>query len=317
MPMDRDDPPTTIHTPDDLAPRGPWSFLRPALSGGFGRWGWGLLAGWALMVAGPAFSWAALLRRSAGWSALPGHWGEGITARDIWELWENGGLKHNLTNSPTVHTLGLGLVVVFWCGWRMQAEAVDLPGRLGPWLLGALDTLLMGVIPMLLVGWVISSVLGWLGNTGIQGLGWTAFFGRPLVVMAALSALGLQWWFLRLGRAARAAGVAPKGYGRHLGRGFLALWSHPVQWGVVVLVGTVLRALLSFLVLLLAWRLGGATVGRVWTFFLLQVAATVVNAWLLGWFLRTSALFWQHDLKVRQARTEFEDSRREAAALDA
>lgn len=316
MPMDLDAPPTTIHTQGELVPRGPWSFLKAALPGGFGRWGWGLLAGWALMVAGPSFSWAMLLRRAAGWSALPGHWGEGITARDIWELWENGGLKHNPVNSPAVHTLGLGLVIVLWCGWRMQTETLDLPGRLGPWLLGALDALLVGLAPLALLAWAMLRCLAWLGDTGIQGLGWTAFVGRPLVVMATLSALGLQWWFLRLGRAERARGGRPRGYGRHLGWGFQSLWAHPVQWTVVVLGGTALRALLSFLVLLLAWRIGGATVGRVWTFFLLQVAATMVNAWLLGWFLRTSALYWQHDLKVREARADFVKAHRHAESLE-
>ncbi|HEX9011625.1 MAG TPA: hypothetical protein VF804_14755 [Holophagaceae bacterium] len=314
--MDLDAPPTTIHAQEGLLPRGPWSFLKAALPGGFSRWGWGLLAGWALMVAGPAFSWAMLLRRTAGWSALPGHWGEGITARDIWELWENGGLKHAPVNSPAVHTLGLGLVIVLWCGWRMQTEILGLPGRLGPWLLGALDTLLVGLVPLGLVAWAVLRVLGWLGDTGIQGLGWTAFVGRPLVVMATLSALGLQWWFLRLGRTERAVS-GHRGYGRHLGWSFQSLWAHPVQWTVVVLGGTALRAILSFLVLLLAWRIGGATVGRVWTFFLLQVAATVVNAWLLGWFLRASALYWQHDLKVREARADFVKAHRDADSLDA
>lgn len=315
--MDLDAPPTTIHAQEGLLPRGPWSFLKVALPGGFGRWGWGLLAGWALMVAGPAFSWAMLLRRTAGWSALPGHWGEGITARDIWELWENGGLKHNPVNSPAVHTLGLGLVIVLWCGWRMQTELLGLPGSLSPWLLGALDSLLVGLAPLGLVAWAILRCLAWLGDTGIQGLGWTAFVGRPLVVMATLSALGLQWWFLRLGRTERAVGGSRRGYGRHLGWSFQALWAHPVQWTVVVLGGTALRALLSFLVLLLAWRIGGATVGRVWVFFLLQVAATALNAWLLGWFLRASALYWQHDLKVREARADFVKAHRDADSLEA
>jgi hypothetical protein len=315
--MDLDAPPTTIHAQEGLLPRGPGSFLRAALPGGFGRWGWGLLAGWALMVAGPAFSWAILLRRAAGWSALPGHWGEGITARDIWELWENGGLKHTPVNSPAVHTLGLGLVVVLWCGWRMQTEILGLPGRLGPWLLGALDTLLVGLAPLVLIAWALFRCLAWLGSTGIQGLGWAAFVGRPLVGMATLSALGLQWWFLRLGRTERAAGGYHRGYGRHLGWSFQSLWAHPVQWTLVVLGGAALRALLAFLVLLLAWRIGGATVGRVWIFFLLQVAATVLNAWFLGWFLRASALYWQHDLKVREARADFVKAHRDADSLEA
>ena len=113
--------PTTIHAEDALAPRPPWSFLIPALPGGFTRWGWGLMAGWGLVLLGPTLGWAGHLRRAAGWSGLPRHWGERISARDVWELWENGGLQHGLTNSPTVHLMGLGLVIVLWCGWRMQA----------------------------------------------------------------------------------------------------------------------------------------------------------------------------------------------------
>lgn len=316
MPMDLDAPPSTIHTQGDRVPRGPWSFLKAALPGGFGRWGWGLLAGWVLMMAGPAFSWAMLLRRTADWSALPGHWGEGITARDIWELWENGGLKHGPVNSPAVHTLGLGLVIVLWCGWRMQTEILGLPGRLGPWLLGALDALLLGLAPLALVAWAVLRILGWLGDTGIQGLGWIAFVGRPLVLMATVSALGVQWWFYRLGRTAQAEGRRI-GYGRHLGWGFQALWSHPVQWLVLILGGAALRALLAFLALLFAWRLGGATVGRVWAFFVLQLAVTVANAWLMGWILRGSALYWQHDHEVRQARADFLKAERDAASLEA
>lgn len=315
--MDLEAPPATIHVQGELTPRAPWTFLRESLPGGFSRWGWGLLGGWLLVLVGPAYSWAVLLRKTAGWSALPSHWGEGITARDIWELVENGGLKYHPINSPTVHTLGLGLVIALWCGWRMQTQAAGLPGRLGPWLLGALDTLLVGLLPLAAVAWAVASLLGWMGGSGIQGLGWAAFVGRPLVVLAAISALNLQWWLLRLGRAARAAGANPGGYGRHLGWSFRALWAHPVQWTVLVFGGTVLRTGLSFLVLLVAWRMGGTTVGRVWTFLGLQAAAAVLDAWLLGWFLRTAARFWQHDLKVRQARAELVEARREAKNLEA
>ncbi|HEX9082352.1 MAG TPA: hypothetical protein VF768_08735, partial [Holophagaceae bacterium] len=312
-----DAPPPTILVQDELTPRSPWSFLRASLPGGFTRWGWGLVAGWILALAGPAFSWAVLLRKSAGWSALPNHWGEGLTARDIWELWENGGLKHHAVNSPTVHTLGLGVILVLWCGWRLQAEAAGLPARLTPWLLGALDALLIGMVPVIAVAWAVISTLGSMGDSGIQGLGWLAFLGRPIVVMAAVSALNLQWWFLRMSRARRAASGARGRYLRHLGWNFQALWAHPVQWTVLVLGGSVIRAGLAFLALFLAWRMGGATVGRVWIFFLLQVAVAAFNAWLMGWFLRTAARFWQHDLKVREARAELVEARRAAKLLEA
>jgi hypothetical protein len=300
--------PTTIHTKDGLAPRAPWSFLLPALPGGFTRWGWGLLAGWMLVLLGPALGWAGHIRRAAGWSALPSHWGESLSARDIWELWENGGLQHRLTNSPTVHLLGLGMVIVLWCGWRMQAGRVDLKARLGSWLLGALDTVLIGFLPLGLVAWLVDFLLGKVGGSGLDALGWTAFFGRPLVWMALVSALNLQWWICRLGRAAGPA----RGYRTHLGDSFQALWSHPIQWGILSLGGAALRSLLPFLLLLLAWRMGGGTTFRVWLFLLLQLLVTAVNGWLLGWLLRLTALYWHHDAIVREARAALKESFREA-----
>lgn len=308
--MDPEDRPTTIHTSEPLAPRGPWLFLWPALVGGFTRWGWGLMLGWTLVLLGPALGWAGHIRRAAGTSALPAHWGEQITTRDLWELWENGGLQHRLANSPTVHLFGLGLVVVLWCGWRMQAETAGQKARLGPWLLGALDTLLIGVLPLGLAAWLVDLALGWAGGQGLDGLGWTAFFGRPLVWMALIAALNLQWWFCRLGRT---AGLA-RGYRAHLGDCFMQLWSHPVQWGLVTIGGAALRALLPFLVLLLAWRLGGGTTFRVWLFLLLQLLVTAINGWLLGWLLRSTALFRNHDASVREARAALKEIPREAEA---
>lgn len=308
--MSLEDRPTTIHTQEDLAPRGPWTFLLPGLPGGFSRWGWGLMLGWMLVLLGPALGWAGHLRRAAGTSALPSHWGEQIGARDLWELWENGGLQHRLTNSPTVHLFGLGLVVVLWCGWRMQAESAGLKARLTPWLLGALDTLLIGFLPLGFMAWLADATLAWAGRLGLDGLGWIALFGRPLLWMALVSALNLQWWFCRLGRA---AGL-PRGYGAHLGDSFLRLWSHPVQWGLVNLGGAALRGLLPFLVLVLAWRLGGGTALRVWLFLLLQLAVTLLNGWLMGWLLRVSALFWNHDAAVCNARAALKDLAREPQA---
>jgi hypothetical protein len=302
--------PTTIHTEETLAPRGPWAFLYPALPGGFTRWGWGLITGWMLVLLGPALGWAGHLRRAAGWSALPSHWGEQITTRDLWELVENGGLKHRLTNSPTVHLFGLGLVVVLWCGWRMQAEAAGQRARLGPWLLGALDTLLLGLLPLGLATWLVSWALGKAGGLGIDGLGWLAFFGRPLLWMALIAALNLQWWFCRLGRS---AGLS-RGYRAHLGECFMQLWSHPVQWGLISLGGAALRALLPFLVLLLAWRMGGGTTFRVWLFLLLQLTVTAFNAWLMGWLLRAAARFWNHDATVQDVRAALKDVPSEAQA---
>jgi hypothetical protein len=303
--------PTTIHTDEPLASRGPWAFFANALPGGFTRWGWGLMLGWLLVLLGPALGWAGHLRRAAGWSALPAHWGEQLSARDIWELVENGGLKYRLTNSPTVHLFGLGLLVVLWCGWRMQAERAGLKARLTPWLLGALDTLLIGLLPLGLVAWLVDQGLGWAGGQGLDGLGWTAFFGRPLVWMSLFAALNLQWWFCRLGRLAGPA----RGYRAHLGDCFMQLWSHPIQWGLVSIGGAALRSLLPFLVLLLAWRLGGGTTFRVWLFLVLQLLVTALNGWLLGWLLRTAALFWSHDALVLEARADLKEAPSETPAL--
>jgi hypothetical protein len=302
--------PTTIHAEDELAPRAPWSYLRPGLRGGFSRWGWGLMTGWLLVLLGPVLGWAGHLRRAAGWSALPSHWGERVSARDVWELWENGGLQHRLANSPTVHLFGLGLVIVLWCGWRMQAERVGLKARLGSWLLGALDTVLIGFLPVGLLAWLGDVVLTWLGGLGIDGLGWIAFFGRPLLWMAAVAALNLQWWFCRLGRAAGPT----RGYRAHLSDCFLSLWTHPVQWSLLSLGGAALRSLPPFLVLILAWRMGGGTPCRVGLFLALQLAVTLLNGWLMGWLLRATALFYAHDAAVRTARAALKDLSRDAIA---
>ena len=303
--------PTTIHTEEALAPQGPWAFLRFALNGGFTRWGWGLMGGWMLVLLGPALGWAGHLRRAAGSSALPSHWGEQISTRDIWELIENGGLQHRITNSPTVHLFGLGLVVVLWCGWRMQAETAGLNARLGPWLLGALDTLLIGLLPLGCIAWLADRGLGYVGRLGLDVLGWTAFFGRPLVWMSLIAALNLQWWFCRLGRT---RGLS-RGYRIHLGDCFMQLWSHPVQWGLLSIGGAALRSLLPFLLLLLAWRLGGGTSFRVWLFLLLQLLITAVNGWVLGWFLRLGARYWNHNAAVRDARAALKEGLRETESI--
>ena len=191
----------------------------------------------------------------------------------------------------------------------MQAEAGGLKARLGPWLLGALDTLLIGLLPLTLVAWLVDRGLAAVGGSGLDFLGWTAFFGRPLVWMALFAALNLQWWFCRLGRAAG----SPRGYRTHLAESFLRLWTHPVQWGLVTVFGTALRAVLPFLVLLLAWRLGGGTSGRVWLFLGLQLLVMAVNGWFLGWLLRTTAHYWNHDSLVRDAREALKEAVHETA----
>jgi hypothetical protein len=79
--------------------------------------------------------------------------------------------------------------------------------------------------------------------------------------------------------------------------------------------GAALRSLLPFLVLLLAWRLGGGTTFRVWLFLLLQLFVTAINGWLMGWLLRAAALYWNHDAAVREVRAALKEIPSEAEAL--
>jgi hypothetical protein len=310
MAMDSDERPTTILASDPLAPRPPWSFLHESLPGGFTRWGWGLMLGWALVLLGPVLGWAGFLRRAVGSSALPSHWGEGLAARDLWELWKNGGLQHRLVNSPTVHLFGLGLVIVLWCGWRMQAEAVHLKARLAPWLLGALDTLLLGLLPIGLVAWGLDRTLAWAGRSGLESLGWIALVGRPLLWMATMATLNIQWWLCRLGRLRG----FQRGYRHHLTAAFLQLWGHPTQWTLLTLGAVILRSGLPFCVLLLAWRMGGATILRVVIFLGLQLLVTVLNGWLMGWLLRATAFYSDHAALAEQARASLKDLTRAESA---
>jgi hypothetical protein len=189
-----------------------------------------------------------------------------------------------------------------WAGWRLQAAAGGLPARLGPWLWGLVDTLLIGLAPLAGLAGLLIWGLGWLGATGIQGLGWLDWLGGGLVRFAFLSALFLQWWLCRLGRAGAAPGFRLGSWrrlGRHLGLSSRRFWSYPAQWLVLVLAGVLLRAGLTLLVLALAWRLGGGTLPRVCGFLALQLAVVLGNAWQIGWFLRLAALFTRGDAALR------------------
>ena len=295
-------PPFERESLDPLRPRGPWSFLRSALPGGGRRWGLHLLLSWLAFYLLTNVLWAVHLTRLAGWSSLPSYWGELLTVRDLWELLENGGLKHHWSGPFTPIAAGLAMVWFLWAGWRVQTRAADLEPAFGPWAWGFLDAVLIGALPLGLVGGLMLWFLGKLGGTGIQGLAWLDVVAGLLVRLSCLSVFFLQWWLCRLSRAMGARGWLLGGWpalGRHLADTFLQLWLYPMQWGAVVLGGVVVRTGLPFLVLLLAWRWGGGTPVRVWSFLLLQVAAVLVDAWLLGWYLRLTAQFGRHDAAVR------------------
>ena len=309
--------PSTIHTQDPLLPRGPWSFMKEALGGGLSKWSWQLMAAWGAFQLLTSFVWANHLRGFAGFagtpggSALPNNWGEHLTAKDIWELVENGGMKHEPFGSALPLLAIICLVWVFWSGWCMQADLLGFRARLKHWLLGLIDAFLIGVLPLGIVFGLTRWALSALRSTGIEGLGWMAFFGITLISMGFLSALSLQWWLCRVDRAAGSSGLL-----RHWGRSFLRLWLNPVQWTSLVLGGAVLRVGLSFLAIWIGWHLGGGSTSRVQLFLLLELLSAVINAWLLGWFLRLTALFWRQDEKVRNVIVDLEVAKKMAVSID-
>ncbi len=296
--------PTSILDEPGLGPRGPWSFLKEAARGGFngsGRW---LIAGWVVLAIVPAFFWASYLlshtQVGGGWSALPAHWGEQLNAKDVVELFERGEV-HGLLGVGASGALILGLFLVLWASWKHQAAAAGLRHHLGPWLGGALDTVVAG-IPIVLVFVLVYALLGWLGDASIVGLSWFAFFAKPVLALATISTLMMQWWLLRLNRLERKG----QNWFSHVWMGFIRLWSHPVEWFILTAGLSLLRLALHGAVLDLAWRLGGGGVGRVWGFVLLEAVSAFIGAWILGWMLRTVALFWRHDQAVRRAIAELE-----------
>lgn len=296
--------PSSIHDEPGLGPRGPWAFLKEAAPGGFnasGRW---LTAGWILLALAPAFFWATYLMShtqvGGGWSALPAHWGEQLNAKDMIELFDRGEI-HGAVGFGASAAFILGLFLVLWGSWKHQAGAAGLRHKLGPWIGGALDTLLAG-LPLVLAYILAAVVMTILIGVGIPGLSWMAFLSLPVLALATSSTLMVQWWLLRLNRLERKGLNWPT----HIWLSFRRLWSHPVQWFSLVAGLSILRLALHLAVLDLAWRLGGGSVPRVWVFLLLEGLAAFIGAWLLGWTLRTVALFWRHDQAVHRAIAELE-----------
>jgi len=296
--------PETIHIDDQLLPRGPWSFWRETIPGALSSWSIQFVLAWIALEVLTSAAWATHIQSLTGHSTLPSYWGELLTARDIWELSVNGGLKDHPTGFWAPLFGALALLWILWAGWQLQARAVNRPARLKTWAWGAIDALLIGAVPLFCLGFVLLWSLEGLASSGLQGLGWATFVGGPLIKLSCLSALSLQWWLCRLDRAGHASTSwhlgGPSALLGHLGRNFMRLWLQPVQWSVLVFGGVVARLGLHFLVLLLAWHLGGGTPTRVWTFLLLELIATGLCAGLLGWFLRLTALFWQHDALIHQ-----------------
>jgi hypothetical protein len=297
--MDND---TTPIPPSKAAP-GPLDRWKEALPGGFTRLGWQLILAWLAFDALSGTAWALHLKSLAAWSALPNYWGELLTARDVWELLENGGLKQDPLGAWAPMLGFLSMLWVLWSGWKVQTRSVGLPARLAPWLGGLVETLLIG-LPVVILGYGVSWVLEGVAASGIHGLGWLNLVGGTLFRLACVSAVMVQWWLCRIDRAGAEQQDwclgSPEILVQHLGRSFQRLWGHPFQWALLVVGGVVVRLGLHFLVFLFAWKVGGGSSLRVWIFLGLQLAAAGVNAWLLGWFLRLTALFWARDARLRK-----------------
>jgi len=314
MEPEREAPPDSAMNEEALSPQGPWHFLSRAISGGFSGAGLQLILAWLGFQVLSSSAWAQHLRGLAGWSSLPTYWGEQLSARDVWELMENGKLaEHPFGFWTPIFALGF-LAWALWAGWKIQAKAADSSSGFAPWILGLMDAVLIGLVPILLVEGALTWFLGKLGDTGIQGLGWANLLLGTLVRLVAVSAFLLQWWLCRANRAGAPSGGFWMGslsaFGRHLGHSFLRLWLNALQWGLLLIGGVVLRFGLHFLVLFLAWRWGGGTPARVWSFLCLQALVTLVAAWVMGWMLRVVGNFWRHDFRVRE---EIQVLRRRAA----
>ncbi|MDR2561512.1 MAG: hypothetical protein LBC63_07060 [Holophagales bacterium] len=290
--------PSTIHTDDELSPKGPWKFLTKAIPGGFTAWGVQLILAWIAFYALTALSWFSHLRAKLVNSALAENWGEAISAGDIWEIMENGGLRDDFFG-PWVLVVGaLALLWALWAGWKMQTGAVGLCASIAPWLASVPATLAIGFLPLWVLHAMLWETLAFLGGLGIQPLAWMDFFGGPLLRMAFASSLMLQWWLCRLDMAKRMPKSAEE-WKAHIKDSFLRLWVHPVQWGNIIFFGVVARAGLTFGALYVGWELGAKSLSHLWAFIALQSLVAAINAWIIGWALRVAALYWKNDEAVR------------------
>jgi len=302
-----EDRPSTIHTDEALAAKGPWKFLIRAMPGGFSFWGIQLILAWVSFQALTALSWTVHLSARLGNSSLANNWGEMLTARDIWEIMGNGGLQDSILGFWTVAIGIMALLWALWAGWKVQAGTVGLRATFLPWLVALPAALALGYLPLLALHTALWKPLAFLSDLGIQSAGWLNLFASPLFRMAFVSGLLLQWWLCRIDLAHR----MPHGYREwleHLKDSFLRLWAYPIQWGSMVFFGVLIRTGLVFCVLLLAWNWDGQTLPRVWAFFFLQVTVAAINAWIIGWTLRVTALYWINDMEVRSEVRALESS---------
>jgi hypothetical protein len=260
------------------------------------------MVAWTLFQSLTSAIWARHLMGHAANSAISNYWGEMLSARDVWEILVNGGLKDQPVGPWVMLAISAASLLVLWSGWHLQARSAEVPPTLSAWIWGGVDALIVG-LPILISGQLLAWMLFKVGSTGIPFLGWMNLVGGTLVQLSVLSTLMLQWWLCRVDRAS----FQERGWrlgswsalGRHLGHTFLMLWTYAQQWTILVLAGVIVRVGIFLVVLRMAWRWGGGSTFHVWIFLLLLMAATLANAWLIGWFLRVVALFWRQDKRVK------------------
>jgi len=290
--------PSTIHTDEALAPRGPWRFFVSAMHGGFTFWGIQFIFAWVAFQVLTTLSWVAHLKAKLGNSSLANNWGELLTARDVWEIMENAQLKDSILGFWTVVMGAIVILWILWSGWKLQARPVGLKAGFSAWLIAIPTALLVGYLPLWMLHAFLWNTFAYLESLGIQFLGWINLFAGPLLRMAFASALFIQWWLCRIDLAHHMPKSAIE-WLIHLKDSFLRLWAHPVQWGNIVFFGIVIRTGLTFFVLMLAWKWGGQALSQIWTIFLMQIVVSAINAWIIGWLLRVTARYWKHDMEVR------------------
>jgi hypothetical protein len=255
------------------------------------------VAAWVSLQVLTAAGVALRLRSAVQGSPAADGWGEGLTAQGLWEIMERGGLGGDVLG-PWTAAAGLAAILwAIWAGWKVQAKAAGVAAGPAPLLLSVPVALCIGCPPLWALHASIGGALGFAAGSGIQFLGWADFIGSPLLRMCFASSLAVQWWLCRMDMARRAPEGA-RGWLRHAKDGFLRLWSHPVQWGVIVFFGAAARAGLSLAALALAWRWGGEP-PWLWGAMAVQALAAAANAWAIGWALRATALYWKSDAAER------------------
>jgi hypothetical protein len=240
---------------------------------------------------------ALRLRSAVGDSPVADDWGREMSARGLYEVMGQGGLGGELLGPWTAALAVAAVIWTIWAGWKVQAGAAGVAAKPAPLLLSVPSALVAGLLPLWTLHALLWGALGLAAASGIQFLGWADFVFSPLLHMCFASSLLIQWWLYRLDMAdGRPRGA--RAWLRHLKVGFLRLWSHPIQWGAIVFFGASVRTGLSFSALLLAWAWGAQSLPRLCAACAVQAAAAAANAWLIGWGLRTIALYWRNETIV-------------------